>query len=231
MDYMLEVIAYNIDCCIAIEKAGAERIELCSNLAEGGTTPSYGLIKHARTLVTTELFPMIRPRGGDFVYSPLEFEVMKTDIMFCRDAGCDGIVTGILTPDGKVDKEKMKILAELASPLGITFHRAFDRSADPFQALEDIIECGCERILTSGQNSNASAGSEMIRQLVEKSGDRIIIMPGGGVRSNNLEILMQQTGAEAFHTSALRARIDPGNAMIDENELALMMEIIRKNNG
>ncbi len=225
MEYLLEVIAYNIDCCIAIEKAGAGRIELCSNPAAGGTTPSYGFIKHSRTLVTTDLYPMIRPRGGHFVYSPLEFEVMRSDVMFCRDAGCDGIVTGILTPDGKVDIEKMKILVELASPLGVTFHRAFDRASDPFQALEDIISCGCERILTSGQQENALRGSDLLHDLINKAGERIVIMPGGGIRSNTLSELIGKTGAVEFHTSAL----SPGqndNAMIDENELAAMMQII-----
>lgn len=228
---MLEVIAYNIDCCILIEKAGAARIELCSNPAEGGTTPSAGLVRRARTLVTTELYPMIRPRGGDFVYSDLEFEVMKADLIYCREVGCDGIVTGILTTEGKVDVERMKILAELASPLGITFNRAFDRCRDPFEALEDIIECGCERILTSGQAQTAAEGSGLIKQLIDRAGDRIIIMPGAGIRSNNIEQLISSTGAAEYHTSAIDSSSQESNILINESELIQMCETIRRHNG
>jgi copper homeostasis protein len=231
MEYMLEVIAYNIDCCIAIERAGAARIELCSNPMEGGTTPSAGLVRQARILVTTELYPMIRPRGGNFTYSALEFEVMKADVIYCREVGCDGIVTGILTPEGRVDVERMKILTELASPLGITFNRAFDRCRDAFEALEDIIECGCERLLTSGQSDTALEGADVIKKLIEKAGERITIMPGAGIRSNNLAQLISLTGASEYHTSALLPGREGDSSLINEAELMQMSELIRQFNG
>ena len=135
---------------VAAQQAGAHRIELCDNPSEGGTTPSYGFIKAAREKLSIELFVMVRPRGGDFFYSGDEFEIMKEDIKMCRQLGCDGIVIGLLKKDGSVDKKRCRELVVLAYPLGVTFHRAFDRTKDPFRALEDIIETGCERILTSG---------------------------------------------------------------------------------
>ncbi|MFN5134280.1 MAG: copper homeostasis protein CutC [Chitinophagaceae bacterium] len=202
MNYKLEVIAFTIESCSIIERAGAHRIELCDNPGEGGTTPSYGLLKQAREKVNIDLYPMIRPRGGDFLYSDDEFELMKKDVLLCKEIGCNGIVIGLLNADGTVDKKRSAALIDLAYPLGITFHRAFDRVRDGFEALETLIEIGCERVLTSGLTPNVTEGAAMLTQLVKAADERIIIMPGSGVRSNNIAELAKQTGAVEFHTSA-----------------------------
>ena len=198
----LEIIGFNIESCMTAQEAGANRIELCDNPSEGGTTPSYGFIKAARKLLRIELYAMIRPRGGDFLYSEWEYEVMKTDIETCKKLGCDGVVLGILTSEGKVDKEKCKNLAGYAYPLGVTFHRAFDRTSNAMEALEDIIDIGCERILTSGQQPKAIDGQQLIKELIEHAVERIIIMPGSGVTSKNIVSLAENTGAVEFHSSA-----------------------------
>jgi copper homeostasis protein len=205
--FRLEVIGFNIESCILAQAAGAHRIELCDNPGEGGTTPSYGFIKAARKKLQIELYPIIRPRGGDFFYSDAEFEVMKDDVKICKKLGCDGVVIGILNADGTVDKKRCKELVALAYPMGVTFHRAFDRVKDATQALEDIIEIGCERILTSGLVPNALDGAETLAALIKQADERIIIMPGSGVRSDNIIELAQKTSAEEFHTSA-RMNID-----------------------
>lgn len=205
MDFKLEVIAFNLDCCIKIEEAGAHRIELCANPGEGGTTPSYGLIQVARKDTSIELFPIIRPRGGDFFYNGGEFEIMKADVTFCKQTGCDGVVIGILNPDGTVDKKRCRALVELAYPMTVTFHRAFDRTADPFRAMEDIIDIGCQRILTSGHKATAIEGIKIIESLVKKADDRIIIMPGSGIRSDNILEIAAKSGAAEFHTSARKS--------------------------
>ena len=202
MIHTLEIIGFNIESCIIAQSAGANRIELCDGPSEGGTTPSYGFIKTAREKLHIELYPIIRPRGGDFLYSNDEFDIMKNDIRLCKELDCDGIVIGMLNADGTVDKNRCKQLVDLAYPLGVTFHRAFDRTADPFQAMEDIIEIGCERILTSGQRSNAADGATLISQLIKQADERIIIMPGSGVRSDNIVSIATQTSAAEFHSSA-----------------------------
>jgi len=202
MNYKLEVIAFTIESCSIIERAGAHRIELCDNPGEGGTTPSYGLLKQAREKVNIDLYPMIRPRGGDFLYSDDEFELMKKDVLLCKEIGCNGIVIGLLNADGTVDKKRSAALIDLAYPLGITFHRAFDRVRNGFEALETLIEIGCERVLTSGLTPNVTEGAAMLTQLVKAADERIIIMPGSCVRSNNIAELAKQTGAVEFHTSA-----------------------------
>jgi copper homeostasis protein len=217
MNYKLEVIGFTIEGCMIAQKAGAHRIELCDNPADGGTTASYGFVKAAREKLQIELFPIIRPRGGDFFYSEDEFTIIKNDVRVCKELGCDGIVIGILTKDGKVDKLKCSLLVEYAYPLGVTFHRAFDRTVDPFEALEDIIDIGCERILTSGQMPTAFEGAELIKQLIEKADDRIIIMPGSGVRADNIIEIAEATGAVEFHTSA-RIQLD-NKISVDENEI------------
>ncbi len=202
MEFVLEVIGFNIESCLLAQQAGAHRVELCDGPGEGGTTPSYGFIKAARKVLHIDLYPIIRPRGGDFLYSEDEFEIMKTDIMACRQLGCNGVVTGMLRADGSVDKERCSQLVEIAFPMEVTFHRAFDRTNDPFAALEDIIAIGCERILTSGQKPNAMEGAGLIASLVEKADERIVIMPGSGVRSDNISELSAITKAHEFHTSA-----------------------------
>lgn len=202
MSFTLEICAASVASCIAAEKGGANRIELCDNLLEGGTTPSYATIALAREKVKIDLFPIIRPRGGDFLYSDLEFEVMKKDIELCKQLGCNGVVIGILTPDGRVDKQRCKILTSLAWPMGVTFHRAFDMTDNPFEALEDIIAIGCERILTSGARNTALEGAALLKDLVARANDRIAIMAGAGVRANNIAQLITATGVTEYHTSA-----------------------------
>ena len=198
----LEIISFNIESCIAAQEAGANRIELCDSPGEGGTTPSYAFIKAAREKLHIDLYVMIRPRGGDFLYSDEEFEMMKADIIICKQSSCDGIVTGILTKDGKVDKARCKKLIDLAYPLEATFHRAFDRVENPFEALEDIIDLGFERILTSGLKPKAIDAKETLAALVKQSTDRIIIMPGSGITSENIIEITESTGVKELHSSA-----------------------------
>ncbi|HMO61737.1 MAG TPA: copper homeostasis protein CutC [Ferruginibacter sp.] len=199
---MLEIIGFTLEGCKTAQAAGAGRIELCDNAADGGTTPSYGFIKAARKLLHIPLYVMIRPRGGDFLYSDEEFDMMQSDIRLCKELGSDGVVLGLLQANGAIDKERTSRLVELAYPLGVTFHRAFDRCNDPLKALEDITLCGCERILTSGQQATAAQGATLIRMLVEKAAHNIIIMPGSGINSSNIAQLAQATGAVEFHSSA-----------------------------
>jgi len=207
MNFKLEVIAFNIESCVLAQQSGAHRIELCDNPGEGGTTPSIGMIKAARKKISIELFPIIRPRGGDFLYSNDEFDIMKEDILQCKKIGCDGVVIGMLHADGTIDKTRTSQLVNLAYPMSVTFHRAFDRTNDPFKAMEDIIESGCERILTSGQQPTASEGIELITTLIKQADERIIIMPGSGLRSDNITSVAKQSGAVEFHSSA-RTTID-----------------------
>ena len=202
MKCKLEIIGYNIESCIAAQAGGADRIELCDNPSEGGTTPSYGFIKAAREKLSVELYVIIRPRGGDFLYTDAEFELMKTDVEICKKTGCDGIVMGILNANGNIDKKRCSEIINYAYPLGVTFHRAFDRTVDPFIALEDIIKAGCERILTSGQHQKAIDGSGLIKELISRADDRIIIMPGAGINSANIVSIAESTGAVEFHSSA-----------------------------
>lgn len=202
MNYILETIAFNIASCKIAQAAGVHRIELCDNPADGGTTPSYGLIKTARAALRIQLYPIIRPRGGDFLYSDEEFEIIKADVQLCKDAGCDGVVIGMLKADATIDKTRCAILVNMAYPMGVTFHRAFDRVVHMQQALEDIIDIGCERILTSGLYTTAIDGAANIAELIKQANDRIIIMPGSGVRGNNIAALAKLTNASEFHSSA-----------------------------
>ena len=184
---------------IEARKGGASRVELCENLHDGGTTPSAGTIKFAMKNLHISLFVMIRPRGGDFLYSGDEFEIMREDVIVAKKLGADGVVFGILLPDGNIDKERMKILVDLARPMGITCHRAFDMTADPFKAMEDLISLGVDRILTSGQQPTAPSGASLIKELIIKSAGRIIIMPGSGVKEHNIVELIRTTGASEVH--------------------------------
>ncbi len=202
MKYVLEVIAFTIESVLIAQRSGAHRIELCDNPGEGGTTPSYGMIKTAREKTSLQLFPIIRPRGGDFLYNDEEFEIMKKDVLLCKETGCDGVVIGLLQANGTVDKDRTARLVETAYPLEVTFHRAFDRVAHPFEALEDVIACGCQRILTSGLKPAAPEGVELLADLVRQSNDRIIIMPGSGIRSTNIREIAEKTQASEFHSSA-----------------------------
>ena len=200
--YKFEICANSVASCIAAQEGGADRVELCAGIPEGGTTPSYGMIKNARKSISIALNVIIRPRGGDFLYSEDELEEMIHDIRIAEELGADGLVFGCLTKEGNIDKRAMSILMEAAGSLPVTFHRAFDHSADPLKALEDIIELGCARILTSGCRPTALEGADLLAQLVEKAGDRIIIMPGCGVKENNIAELARLSGAREFHFSA-----------------------------
>ena len=179
-------------------------MELCENLYEGGTTPSHGDILLARKLLQIKLYILIRPRGGDFLYTDVEYEIITADVKHCIEAGCDGIVIGMLNADGTVDTERCAKLVQMATRMGVgvTFHRAFDMCADLEQALEDIINLGCERILTSGGKSTAIEGSRVIAELVKKAAGRITIMPGSGVDEHNVEDLVRFTGVREVHSSA-----------------------------
>jgi len=198
---LLEVCANGVNSALVAQEAGAYRAELCDNLLEGGTTPSYGQIALARKQLSIKLYPIIRPRGGNFVYSDLEFEVMKADIINCKTLGCDGVVFGMLTGSGEVDIERCKELLELAHPMPATFHRAFDECADLPAALEVLIALGFERVLTSGGAATALAGTKILKTLIQIAADRIEVMPGAGVTVENVAALIEDTGAKAVHGS------------------------------
>lgn len=219
---ILEICANSLPSALAAQAGGADRIELCDNMAEGGTTPSYATILTSREMLTIQIYPIIRPRGGDFLYNDDEFDLMRKDIELCKQVGCDGVVIGLLNMDGSIDKKRTKLLVELAWPLGVTFHRAFDRCADPLHALEDIIECGCERILTSGQAPTAPEGADLIAQLVDRAAGRMIIMPGSGVRENNIAALVRKTKATEYHSTA---KTTIGSKMQFKNKLVLDNEV------
>lgn len=233
LNYIIEIATTDFVTVEAAVAGGADRIELCSALSEGGLTPSHGLIKKCRQEFDLALFPIIRPRGGDFLYTEDEFDIMKADVEWCKKNGCDGVVVGFLKKDGRVDKQKTETIVQLAYPMEVTFHRAFDRCQEPLEALEEIIEAGCQRILTSGQQQKARDGAELIKQLILQADNRIIILPGSGVRPENIKALEEATGAIEFHAS-LRSTIkskmqylhssfentdDYDNNFIDANEV------------
>src|ERR1044072_5825565 len=196
---VLEVCAFHPESCLIAERCGAVRVELCDNPIEGGTTPSYGTIKKVREKVSILLYPIIRSRSGNYFYSDEEFDIIKDDIEMCKQLGCDGISTGISKINSEIDTERLKRIVEWAWPMRVTCNRVFDCTPEPFKALEDIISCGCERILTSGQKSAAPDAAGLLKQLVEQAGSRIIIMPGAGVKSSNITKLKAETGAKEFH--------------------------------
>ena len=205
MEYTIEIATSNYAATANAIKGGAHRIELCSALSEGGLTPSPGYLTRCRhDFSATALFPIIRPRGGDFLYTDEEFDIIKKDVQFCKQLNFDGIVTGFLNVDGTINKERLEQIVETAFPMQVTFHRAFDRAKNPFEALENIIQAGCNRILTSGQKLTAEEGAGLIQDLVIAARNRISIMPGSGVRKENIAALARQTGAKEFHSS-LRA--------------------------
>lgn len=239
---VLEVCAFNIQSCIVAEKAGAARVELCDSPVEGGTTPSHGTIQRTREKVSIELYPIVRPRAGHYWYDDNEFAIMKRDILVCKELGCDGISTGISLQNGEIDTERLKQLVDLAYPMGVTCHRVFDRTPDPFKALEQLIDCGCERVLTSGQKSAAPDAADILAKLVQQAGGRIIIMPGAGIRSSNIGELIKVSGATEYHTSARVAVPDPvthqnpavldsGNVYIASEEELLQILAVAKSIG
>jgi copper homeostasis protein len=200
---ILEVVVYNIDSALKAQAGGADRIELCDNPGDGGTTPSFGVIEAVRQNVSLDVFIMIRPRGGDFHYSNYEFHSMKRDISQCQRLSVDGVVFGILNADGTIDKKRCKELIDKAKPLKVTCHRAFDMTRDPFEALEDCIEVGFDRILTAGQQAQAHKGTDLIAELIKRADSRIAIMPGSGVNENTVAEIVSKTGASEIHFSAV----------------------------
>lgn len=199
--YIIEIATSDFATTKSAVEGGADRIELCANLAEGGTTPSFGTIKQCREAFDVLLYPIIRPRGGDFLYTNEEFAIMLQDVKLCKQLGCDGIVIGLLNTNGTIDVKRTAQLIESAYPMGVTFHRAFDRCKDPFEALEQLTEIGCERILTSGQQPSVVDGVGLVAELNKKADERIIIMPGSGVRKENIKMLAEKTGCAEFHSS------------------------------
>lgn len=201
VNYTIEIATADFITTQSAVEGGADRIELCAALTEGGTTPSYGMIQKCREAFSVQLFPIIRPRGGDFYYSDEEYDIILQDILLCKKTGCDGVVIGLLKKDGSLPIKKTAKLIQAAYPMEVTFHRAFDRCKDAFETMEELIQIGCTRILTSGQQPGAAQGQDLIAQLIKAAGERIIIMPGSGVRKDNIKELAQKTGAVEFHSS------------------------------
>ncbi|UCC64396.1 MAG: copper homeostasis protein CutC [Anaerolineae bacterium] len=199
---ILEACVDSVEAAVAAQEGGADRVELCANLLEGGTTPSAGTIQLAREKLGIGLNVMIRPRGGDFCYSDAEFKVMQLDVQLAKKLGADGVVFGILKENGAVDTLRIGELLQLARPLSVTFHRAFDMARDPYEAIKDLIGLGIDRILTSGQDLSALEGLDLIADLVRKAGDRIIVMPGGGITERNVKKIVVHSGAREVHVYA-----------------------------
>ena len=204
---LLEIAANSLGSALAAQAGGADRIELCENLGDGGTTPSYGTIAVARERLRIPLYVLIRPRAGDFLYDEGEREVMLRDIETCARLGCDGVVIGALDADGDVDAATCRELVAAAGTLGVTFHRAFDAARDPLRALEAVVALGCERVLTSGGQADALTGAADIAALVDQAGSRLRVMAGAGVSAENLRELVARSGAHEFHASARAARV------------------------
>ena len=218
-------------CCGSIQSAanakagGAVRIELCQGLIEGGTTPSPATIDYAVRELGLQVFVLVRPRGGDFCYNDLEIKTMEKDVEYCKKAGVAGIVVGFLHPDGTIDTELTKRFVKLAAPLPVTFHRAFDRCTEPLKALEQIIDCGCARILTSGCQPTAMEGAELLKQLVQQADGRIKILVGSGVTPENAVALREKTGAPEIHGSCKITRPD-GAWETDLEQVKKLLEVL-----
>lgn len=220
--HKLEIACFNLESALIAQQGGADRIELCDDFSVGGITPNYGTFETARKLISIDLFIMIRPRGGNFIYSDDEFEQMKKDILHFKKMNANGFVFGILNEDGSINKDQNKELVELAHPLLCSFHRAFDVSKNLTKNLEDVIECGFRTILTSGQTKSAMEGFVQLSELVNHSNGRITIMPGGGVRSSNISILKEKVNTTFYHSSAIIK-----NDIADLNEVKLLKEQLK----
>ncbi len=225
---VLEICASNIQSAINAEKAGAHRIELCSELAVGGITPSYGFIKQVLELVNIPVFVLIRPRSGNFTYSNDDFEIMKRDIKFCKESGCAGIVSGVLNVDNSIDIERTKELIQLSKPLEFTFHRAFDWTPNPYDSLKELMELNVDRILTSGQESSAEKGIFVLQQLKKLTNGRLKILPGGGINHQNV-LVFKGGGFEEVHCSAtLGSKMNP-TPKVSMNSLKFLDETVEYN--
>jgi len=213
----LEIACFNLESALIAQKSGADRVELCADMSVGGTTPTIEMIQQARENLTIDLYVMIRPRGGNFVYSEVEFQQMKSEIETIKKLGVNGFVFGILNEDKTINIEQNKVLVELAKPFSCTFHRAFDEVLDYEKALEDVILSGFSTILTSGTFPNVMEGKEVLKQLVIQANNRIEIMPGGGLRSTNISELNEIVNANWYHSSAIT----------DGSEIASSEEIVQ----
>ena len=203
MKYFREACCTSLEAVLAAERTGAQRIELCERLELGGVTPSEALLREVLAVTHLPVNVLVRPRGGDFVYDGAEEQAMLESIALCRQVGVNGVVIGALTPSGRVDVSLMNRLIEAARPLSVTFHRAFDETADPFVALEEVIALGCDRLLTSGHAPDALAGRELIGELVRRAAGRIVIMAGCGVRPGNITQIARDAGASEYHSSCI----------------------------
>ena len=226
----IEICLDSVESVIIAERAGADRVELCSDLFEGGLTPTVGTFLLAKERTNIPINVMIRPRGGDFCYSDIEFEVMKKEAMFFKENGADALVFGILTPDGEIDKIRTKELIDIARPLPVTFHRAFDMTRDAFRSLDALISLGVERVLTSGLEATVLEGADTLRALVERAGERMIVMPGSGINERNFNKLENLIGAKEYHmglSSSIPSKMafHPGHVymggLLRQNEFSL----------
>ncbi|MGA1237279.1 MAG: copper homeostasis protein CutC [Limisphaerales bacterium] len=202
----VEICVDSVEGALAAQKGGAQRVELCDNLMEGGTTPSLGMIRVLRPQLQIGLHVMIRPRGGDFLYSQSEYEVMQEDIRIAKEAKADGVVFGLLLPDGSIDLQRTRELIALARPLQVTFHRAFDMCREPREALDQLIAAGVDRLLTSGLEASCLEGAPMLAELQQRAANRIIIAAGGGITPRNVKRIVEATGVEEVHLSARKSR-------------------------
>ena len=202
MKILFEACVDSVESALNVEAGGADRIELCADLLEGGITPSYAMLKLVIEKLTIPVNVLVRPRGGDFLYTDYEFEVIKRDIEYCKQIGVNGVVIGILNDDGTVDKVRTEELVKAARPMSVTFHRAFDMTREPEEALNTLIELGVDRLLTSGQEADVHKGIPTLKKLVEIANNRIIIMPGGGVDELNIKKVVEKTGVKEIHASA-----------------------------
>jgi copper homeostasis protein len=202
MSIKIEICITNAESALEAQSAGADRIEICGNLLQGGITPSVSAVEIIRKNLKIDVNVMVRPREGDFIYDDIDFDIMLRDIRYFKRAGADGIVTGILKKDGSIDYKRCRELVRIAKPMSVTFHRAFDLTPDPYESLDRIIKCGFDRILTSGGKKSAFEGRKLIKGLIQKAGDRIFIMPGAGINDRNAIDIIDYTGAKEIHLSA-----------------------------
>ncbi|MBC8883979.1 copper homeostasis protein CutC [Flavobacterium piscinae] len=219
----MEIACFNLESALIAQKAGADRVELCSDMSVGGTTPTIETIQKARQHLTIDIYTMIRPRGGNFVYSNSEFEQMKSEIEIIKKLGVNGFVLGILNEDNSINIEQNKALVDLSKPFPCTFHRAIDEISDYEQALEDVISCGFSTILTSGTFPNVMEGKEVLMQMVLHANNRIEIMPGGGLRSTNISELNEMVNANWYHSSA----ITDGSVIANPEEIIQLKKMLQ----
>ena len=230
-DLLLEITVETVDSALAAEHAGADRIELCAELNQGGTTPALAAMRKVHEDLEIPVFPIIRPRKGDFVYTDSDFAAMRRDIAAARDLGMEGVVLGILRPDHSVDVERARELVEFAHPLEVTFHRAFDYAKDLLSSVEDVIATGATRLLTAGGARSAPEGVAALKKLVEAAGDRIIVLPGAGLHAGNIAPLATETRAREFH-SGLGGILPYGSSNLTrfESEVHAMKRALRNLN-